>query len=217
MDMTLDDLNRLLGRSAELEATLTEFQALKPFDQSDRRASARVMCGVSFEHAESVKMLLATGNFTSALGLLRLQYEALVRAFWLLYAATDDIVSALMSELTHESARKADKIPMLGEMLKALDGKAPAEAISQLQEFREYSWKPLSSFVHGGIHAVSRHSKGYPVGLLCQTVRASNGVSVMAGMLLVMLSGDRNQRGKLPKIQMEFADCMPPMKPSDAQ
>lgn len=217
MDIAIDDLNRLLGRSAELEATLNEFLALMPFDQSDRRASARVMCGVSFEHAESVKMLLATGNFTSALGLLRLQYEALVRAFWLLYAATDDVVSALMSELTHESARKADKIPMLGKMLKALDGKAPAEAVGMLQEFREYSWKPLSSFVHGGIHAVNRHGKGYPVSLLCQTLRASNGVSIMSGMLLIMLANDPNQRGKIPKIQMEFADCMPPIKGREPQ
>lgn len=46
------------------------------------------MCSVSFEHAESAKILLASGNFTSALGLVRLQYEALVRALWLRYAAS---------------------------------------------------------------------------------------------------------------------------------
>ncbi|WP_412034982.1 DUF6988 family protein, partial [Vibrio sp. 1403] len=47
------------------------------------------MCSVSLEHAESLKILLATRNFTSALGLLRLQFESLVRGMWVLYAASD--------------------------------------------------------------------------------------------------------------------------------
>jgi len=170
------------------------------------------MCSVAFEHAESAKILIASGNFTSSIGLLRLQYEALVRAMWLLYSASDLAVSKLMSELTHESARKANKLPMLSEMLAKLDNKAPKEAMDLLYEFKEYSWKPLSSYIHGGIHAIHRHSKGYPIPLLHQLLKASNGVSIMAGMLLVILSGDRRQSGKIPAIQREFADCLPPIK-----
>ncbi|MES9905808.1 MAG: hypothetical protein ABW168_24445 [Sedimenticola sp.] len=155
-------------------------------------------------------MLIVSGNFTSAVGLLRLQYEALVRAMWLLYAASDTAVEKLSVELTHDGARKSEKIQMLSEMLSKLEGKAPVEALSMLLEFKQYSWKPLSSFVHGGIHAINRHSKGYPVMLLKQALRASNGVSLMVGMLLVILSGDPAQRGKIPEIQREFADCLPP-------
>lgn len=81
-----------------------------------------------------------------------------------------------------------------------------------LQEFKEYSWKPLSSFVHGGIHAISRHSKGYPKALLIQLLKVSNGVSAMAGMLLVILSGDARQQGKIPAIQLAFSDCLPEPK-----
>ena len=106
------------------------------------------MCSISFEHAESAKMLISSGNFTSATGLVRLQYEALVRAMWLLYAASETAVSKLMCELTSESSHKANKLPMLSEMLDKLDGKAPPEALSMLKEFKDYSWKPLSSFVH---------------------------------------------------------------------
>jgi len=174
------------------------------------------MCGVAFEHAESAKLLTATGNFTSALGLVRLQYEALVRAMWLLYAASDLSVTKLMSELNQESAKMADKLPMLSEMLNQLHGKAPVEAMNSLLEFKEYSWKPLSSYVHGGIHAINRHSKGYPLPLLSQVIKASNGVSTMVGMLLVILSGDRNQSGKVPKIQMDFVDCLPDLKPKSS-
>lgn len=162
------------------------------------------------EHAESAKLLIVSGNFTSAVGLLRLQYEALVRAMWLLYAASDVAVKKLASELTDEKARKAENIPMLSEMLNKLEGKAPNEPLSMLLEFKQYSWKPLSSFIHGGIHAISRHSKGYPAPLLDQALRASNGVSLMVGMLLVILSGDPAQSGKISKLQLEFGDCLPP-------
>lgn len=196
-------------RSAELENKITAFFELKPYDNSDRVLSSRIMCSVAFEHAESTKILIASGNFTSATGLLRLQYEALVRAIWLLYAASELSRSTLMSELTHESAKEANKLPMLSEMLKNLEGKAPQEAMDKLFEFKEYSWKPLSSYVHGGIHAINRHSKGYPIPLLFQ---ASNGLSVMVGMLLVILSGDPRQSGKITEISKEFVDCLPDFK-----
>lgn len=205
-------INSLLSRSAELESRLLEFLALAPFDDSERVIASRVMCSIAFEHAESAKVLISRGNLTSATGLVRLQYEALVRAMWLLYAASDTAVSKLTSELTQETANKANRLPMLSEMLEKLQGKAPQEPVNMLLEFKEYSWKPLSSFIHGGIHAIQRHSKGYPLPLLEQMVRISNGVSVMVGMLLVILHGGGAQRGKMPLIQREFADCLPNIK-----
>jgi len=86
--------------------------ALKPYDNSARLSACRVLCSVAFEHAESAKMLIVAGNFTSAAGLLRLQYEALARAIWLLYAASDVAVEKISAELTQEPARKAEKMPM---------------------------------------------------------------------------------------------------------
>lgn len=205
-------INELLTKSAALEQSLSEFLTLPLYDNSDRLRASKIVCSIAFEHAESAKLLVATGNYTSAVSLVRLQYEALVRAMWLLYAASDDAVSKLMSELCAESAQKANSIPMLTEMLEKLQGKAPSEALEMLQEFKEYSWKPLSSFVHGGIHAISRHSKGYPKPLLIQLLKISNGVSAMAGMLLVILSGDARQQGKIPAIQRAFSECLPEPK-----
>lgn len=157
-------------------------------------------------------MLISTGNLTSASGLVRLQYEALVRAMWLLYAASDATVSKLTSELTQETADRANNLPMLSEMLEKLRDRAPQEPVNMLLEFKHYSWRPLSSFIHGGIHAINRHSKGYPLPLLMQVVRISNGVSVMVGMLLIILHGGGAQHGKIPQIQREFADCLPDIK-----
>ena len=197
---------------AELEKVLTGLFQLNFYDKSSRVESSKIMCSVAFEHSESAKMLLSSGNFTSALGLVRLQYEAFVRAMWLFVAASDFLVSKLMIDLTHDSSKRAEKLPMLSEMLKKLDGKAPKVALDQLLEFKEYSWKPLSSYIHGGIHAVHRHSVGYPLPLLHQVLKESNGLSIMVGMLLIIISGDRTQSGKIPKLQFEYLDCLPEIK-----
>jgi Family of unknown function (DUF6988) len=170
------------------------------------------MCSVSFEHAESAKMLIAAGNFTSALGLLRLQYEAFVRAMWLYFAASDIAVSKLMTDLTNENSKRAERLPMLSEMLKKLEDQAPKVTLDQLVEFKEYSWKPLSSYIHGGIHAINRHSLGYPEPLLIQALKASNGISVMVGMHLIILSRDGSQSRKMPKLQFDYQDCLPDFK-----
>jgi len=213
MGYTIDDIDALLARSAGMEGSLIGLLDAAYPDTGQRISCGRTMCCVSFEHAQSAKALIAIGNFTSAAGLVRLQYEALVRAMWLTYSASDEWVAKLGAELTAESARRADKLPMLKEMLDALTGKAPEEPMSMLHEFREYSWRPLSSFVHGGIHAMHRHGKGYPTHLLDQAVRASNGLALMAGMLWVVLSNNPMLRGVIPTIQNEFSDCLPSPRP----
>jgi hypothetical protein len=203
------DLNQALMQSAQLDERLHEFYLPDDLNAPEKVRCAAILCRVGFEHAESIKLLLASGNFTSATGLIRLQYESLVRAFWVRCAATDGFVTKLMAELSAESARVANKIPMLSEMLKSLEGKAPKEALDMLLEFKEYSWKPLSSFIHGGIHAIDRNRRGYPLPQLFQLLKASNGISTMAAMLLVILSNNPIHKGKLPAIQIEFADCLP--------
>lgn len=202
------NLNSLLMRSLQLEKLLFKLLDLGTETLPDRTASSRIMCGVAFEHAESLKMLIARGNFTSATGLLRLQYEALVRATWLQYAAPDKTTARLMGEFNQENAKKADRLPMMTEMLNELEGKAPADAMALLLQFKEYSWKPLSSYVHGGIHVLHRHGKGYPPFLIHQAVKASNTVSIMIVILLARLANDKKREAMIPVIQLQFADCL---------
>lgn len=202
-------LEKLIHRSHELLLALNEFLALSTYDDSSRIISSRILCDFAFEHADSVRILVSVGNFTSGLAVLRMQYEALTKAIWILYAASDSSINKLSSELKPETANWADKVPLLSEMLEQLKGKAPPNAIDPLLEFKENSWKPLSSYVHGGIHAINRNKKGYPAGLLVQEIKASNGLLLMTGMMLVVLSGDNRQMGRIPAIQQRFADCCP--------
>ena len=72
----------------------------------------------------------------------------------------------MLAELTLETAKQARKIPMHIQMLEVIEEKAPHPPVAQLKEFKHYSWRSLSSFVHGGIHAVNRHGRGFPSDLI---------------------------------------------------
>ncbi len=207
---SLQSLEHLLTRSSELAMTLGEFLTTVPRDRSSRIACSRTLCSVSFEHCQAVRVLIANGYFTSSLGVLRMQYDALVKATWVVFAAPDKAIGQLQLELDHDAAAQADRVPTLTEMLTALKGStAPPQAVAMLSEFKDYSWKPLSSYVHGGLHAISRQGNGYPIGLLTQALQSSNGLLMMAGMMLIMLSGELAHRGKMPAIEKAFADCLP--------
>ncbi|MGK9064591.1 DUF6988 family protein [Stutzerimonas chloritidismutans] len=206
-------IDQLLSRSALLENRLASFLALPLFDSTSRLRAARSLASLGFEHARSVKHLVAAGLYTSAAALLRVQYESLVRALWALYVATDNQAELMLAELTEETAKQASKIPMLSQMLEAIEEKAPHAPVAHLKEFKHYSWRPLSSFVHGGIHAVNRHGKGFPLELVLMEIRHSNGLLGIAGNLLLILAGVPPEAGKMAGIYEEFKDCLPPADP----
>ncbi|WP_240778434.1 DUF6988 family protein [Shewanella polaris] len=203
------NLDSLLIRSAEYEKLMSQYLAIPPAVASPKNHASRIMCSVAFEHSESIKILLATGNFTSAIGLLRLQFEALVRAHWFHFSATEIQINKHLADLTNESANRASKIPMLTEMLEKMEGKAPENALLPLLEFKQYSWKPLSSYIHGGIHAINRHSKGYPIELIEQVLRNSNGLNGTTAYFWSQLTGQANKPKEVMKSFNEFRDCLP--------
>ncbi len=212
--LIMTDIDELLRQSDELAIKLFGLLELPLRFNAPRIIASRILCGVSFEHSESVRILISTGNFTSSLGVLRMQYEALVKAVWVFYAASENSVSKVQSTLNHETEKWADRIPLLSEILAELEGKAPPEALGPLKEFKEYSWRALNSYVHGGIHAITRHSVGYPVELLAQALRMSNGLQMMTGMILAILSGDARQCERMLEIQRKYANCCPPLNPN---
>jgi hypothetical protein len=211
------DLNQLLARSAELETRIADFLDLPLFDDSSRLRAVRSVASLSFEHAQSLKYLTAAGLCTSASALLRVQYESLVRAIWMHHCASDQEVELMLAELTHATAKQASKIPMLSRMLDEIEEKAPHAPVAGLREFKHYSWKPLSSYVHGGIHAVHRHGRGFPLELAIMQIRHSNGLLGLAGNLLLIIAGIPAEAGVMAGVYGEFADCLPPVEPPCAR
>lgn len=93
-----------------LEDRLVGFFALPLVNASSRLQATQALASLGFEHARSLKHLVAAGLYTSAAALLRVQYESLVRALWVLYVAKDGQADLMLTELTHEAAKQAKSL-----------------------------------------------------------------------------------------------------------
>jgi hypothetical protein len=205
-------LDSLLARSNTLETKLLDIlgaEAYQTYGDSPRIVTSASACNASWDHGRGLRLLIGAGLPTPAIGLMRLQYEALTRSVWLLYAATDVEVEKLNAPLTAESEKAANKAPMLAGMMAAIDGKAPAAATLTLKQFKDVMAGALNSYVHSGIHVLRRQSAGYPEPLLVEIVIGSNGLLTMSATMLAILSGNTTISKQMSKVQPLFADCLP--------
>lgn len=203
-------MEKLFSRSQEFHELMEGLLNYPPYDNSLRGDISRVLCSTAFEHAESIRGLLLIGNTTSATSLLRLQYESLVRAIWVIYSASDSIVEKLSAELNSENAKKANRLPMLSQMLNEMEKTTPHNALIPLLEFRDTSWKDLSSFVHGGFHLIHRHGAGYPAWLQETVLRSSNNLNGMNGYFISIMTGDIPLSKSVHASFNDFMDCCIP-------
>jgi hypothetical protein len=203
-------METLLTKSNLLINEISPIIAVGPEDQSNKRWSGSwIMSDVALEHAHSLQSLMEIGNFTSAFSMLRLQFDALTRSVWLLWGATDSKVERIMQDLTNDTANADNGLPSHVDMIKQIEKSAPAEATRLLKEFREVTWKASSSFVHGGIHAMKRHSEGYPVILVKQIIISSNGLIMVTAVHLATLTGNEHVTNDIIRIRDKYRDVLP--------
>jgi hypothetical protein len=208
-----DPLDAVLRRSDELHEALLRLFDGAEFDSSPRAAAAVGMCSIGLEHGLGLRALMALRLPTAAVGLMRLQFEALTRAMWLQYAASELVIDKLSKPLTPESEQAAKNLDSASEMIEAIGKRVglnvPAAAHQMLVHFKDVSWVALNSFVHGGIHPLRRQHEGFPVHLALQIVRNSNGLLTMTAMALALLTGDEAVTKPMSRIQPAFKDCLP--------
>jgi hypothetical protein len=202
-------MEELLAKSSTLLNEISPIIAVGPNQNDKRWSGSWVMCDVSIEHAHSLQSLMSLGNCTSAVSMLRLQFDALTRSVWLLWGATDNKVERIMQKLTIETANADNGLPSHAEMIKQIEGKAPALATSMLKEFRDLTWKASSSFVHGGIHAMKRHSEGYPIPLVKQIITNSNGLVLLSAVHLATMTGNEHVVNDISRIRDSYRDILP--------
>lgn len=215
-------LDALLQHSQALDdevITLLKAPPYRPYDQSKRISTSVAAASVAFEHARAVRVLIAEGLFTSAFSLMRLQHEALTRAVWSLYAATESELDKLTAPLSKEAETAANRLPMLVSMLTSIEKAAQtnssaAGAYQGLRDFKTNNSPALNSFVHGGLHALQRHAQGFPLPMVLQALRNSNGLLLMTAMMLITLSGNPSIAKRMRPLQTEFADCLPSLLPT---
>jgi hypothetical protein len=200
---------RLIAESERLHDALIEIHERAFPYPGQRFELAMDACGIAFEHASGVRNLIAAGLPTSATALLRVQFEAVTRAMWLLYAAKDAEVEKLLGPLNEATQKAASKLPMVTDMLKALEEYGPPTAIRPLAQFKNMSANAMNSFVHSGIHPLQRHREQFPALLLEQIVKSSNGLNTICGTLAAVLTGDTSVIGSIKKIQALYLEVLP--------
>lgn len=142
---------------------------------------------ISFDHGIGVNSLLTADLPIQAMILFRSQFEAVVRAYWLMFLATNHQVSKLSFSYTFEEQFQNDTCPMVGEMIEALK-KADLEAkpiIDHLFDFKKYHLKQLNSFVHTGKQLFTRDIMGFNEDMILILMKQSNNLITVAGQMML--------------------------------
>lgn len=203
-------LDQLLRRSDLMMRNMQELLSHPLYDNRARFGLSYEYALLSLEHAAGVRCLLEGGLMSSAPVLLRCQFEALLRAMWVLYCAQESELDKLEASLQEGPDKANASLPQAFAMLPALEAVPQvSNAAIRLREFHASSWKPLNSFVHAGDHPLWRQASGYPPQFGVAVLQQSNGLAIMAGMQQAILTGVNGLQASLLSLDTRFRDCLP--------
>lgn len=199
----------LFDKSEEFAKQLHALIELPLLDASPRLLLSGTSCSLAFEHWTGCRNLLQLGMLPSAVVIHRAQFEALLRAIWVLYAASEEQLVKLDTPLSIETEQGAKNLPQAADMMNVLEKTAPRNAYDALNRFKEQSWKALNSYAHAGIHPLKRHAEGYPLTLIDNILRNANGLAVMSAMHAAVLSGIQPMQKDILILASHYPSCMP--------
>lgn len=211
----MTDFARLLARSHQFSDFLAEtIESAGHVEYGSGTDSVAAAAQLSFEHAHALRVLFEAGAPNSASAMLRLQYEALLRSAWLLYGATDARRAKASAPLAAEASQAAKNLRSAEDMLHDLERALRASPqlrglVQPLREIREASWQAMNSFVHAGLHPLTRANAGFPTQLAVTLVWNSNGMLHIAGRILARLTGSWEVASAVEQSYLGFQDCLP--------
>ena len=205
----MDNSNEnLLEQSDRFEEALKECLSQIVFGTSPRSLITSSMCILALEHGGSLRQLIRHGAPSSALALFRCQFEIVVRATWTTFAAEDDWLCKFTAPI--HTLDEPVRSPSMDEMLKSIAQKAPRKANELLNGLKAAAWKPLHSYVHGGVRPIAENLIGYKPEFIRNTILNSNGLTAMAALVMADLVPDKTHARRVVEIQYKYLDCLPP-------
>lgn len=211
-DQTSPSLERLLAQSDAFEHAMQNLLgpdlSVVP-SEDERHELAAAACLLSVEHAHVLRCANAVDAPRTGAAILRLQYEALLRAAWLLYCANSTQLQKLNQPLGPAAEMAAKNLPGYIDMLNAVVKAAPPGLLQPLEEFNQYNRHALNSYVHGGIHPLQRALTGFPPQLAESVIRLSNGLLHLSFRLLASLTDSPSLMDRISRAYSEHAECLP--------
>ncbi len=213
-NITDSQVIHLEDRSTQLHEQIVAVLQAPRVDASPNHELAYRMCLVVIEQAAGLRLLAATGLVTAAASLMRVQFETLLRAVWMMSAAGLDAPDQLAALLRPGGESEASGLPGVDEILQEIRAKgdthAPPAIIKTLDEIRVVSWHTVNSFVHGGIserliYAQLEHEELAPT-----LIRHANLALGAAAKTMALLRKNDEGVRKIDELSTMFSDCLPP-------
>lgn len=205
-------LATLLLRSDALHSALKEATGELEVPAEPRATVPMDALMVAAQHGQALRVLMEAGLGSSAMGMLRMQYEAVLRAVWALFAAGSCEVAAMAAPLTPGTSKTAKSVGGLPiDLLEAVEksSTAPPDLKRCMREFRTSSWDITNSYVHAGLHPLRRHDTQMEHELSI-ALRMSNGLSHLASGLMVIVARHPGRQADLNVVCIAYMECMPP-------
>lgn len=214
--MKHEPLLNMLERTDLFHEAISKVLGNLPRDSSTRGKLTTLFLALAERHWLSHRVLMASGLTHSAIPLMRLQFEATVKGFWVKFAAREAWIEKVATQETRDGRPVEPKWKSIAELLDDLGKTAHPLIGVQLAEFRDSNLRPLHAFIHSGVLALSTLSGGLPESFCCELVRIANGLSSLSATLIAEMSsettGDADARYALLQAQLDHLDCLPAIR-----
>ena len=207
-------LGCMLDESAAFDSDVTQLLEAAWGTSTVRQTICFAYCKAALEHALSQRALLGIGKSGTALALTRLHYETVVRAAWIILAASDQWLSEFVTPVVAGDFNEPILGPPIPAMLDSIALKQP-ELVRDLRKLNE-TVKVMHSFVHGGVHLVAHALRGYPPENLIALLQNRNLLILQLCNVIVVASGRRSLFGSVGRLSRLHANCMPPVSSTEA-
>lgn len=206
------DVAVLLDKSNTFDTALRNVligETTQAIPQGPRTNAAFSYCLIALEHGSGFQHLLSIDNATSALALVRMQYEAVLRGSWVFYAAPDAWIAKFSSQPKSNHGSEPADFPKVYQMLEQLTA-SPAEPVlpQSLSALKEKAWDALNSYTHGGLRMTVRSLDGFEDELLAWMLRTTNSLSYIAAQLTAHVANDPQRSNQIFAIRNAMPACM---------
>lgn len=209
------DLQRLRTYAASFDTTVRI--ALQGVEHEVSRAAgpysvAYGLAKIALEHGSATVRLFHEDNAVAACALVRLQYEAVLRACWAKWAADAPWIARSLDVVEGKSDEELG-FPPVPTMIEALEAspRTPPELAPSLADFKTRAWNDLNSFSHGGYKSIVRALYGHEVELRMWMLKSSCTLSYVAAMTCAVVSAKQERVDAVYATRASHALCFHPI------